>query len=207
MSNANQTPPEAFKHSFINDVTSILTGAFLSAFGMYFLDNSHVVTGGTTGLALLLSYAIPVPFSYLYLALAVPFLSLGLWKKGLNFTARSAVSVVLVSLLVPYITAEMGSIAVDQAFGAISGNILLALGLLIIFRHRSSLGGITVVAVIAQEKLGWRAGYVQMAFDTVIIIASLGVAAPLVVLYSAVGAAVLNFSLAMNHRPGRYQGY
>lgn len=199
--------PEGAKHSLINDVTSILTGTFVAAFGMFLLDSAHLVTGGTTGLSLLINYLIPVPFSYIYLALAVPFLTIGLISKGLNFTLRSAISVLLVAGFEPYISAEFGNLAVDQVFATIAGNLLLALGLLVIFRHRSSLGGITVLAVIAQERWGWRAGYVQMAFDSVIIVASLAVTSPLVVLYSALGAVILNFSLAMNHRPGRYQGY
>jgi uncharacterized membrane-anchored protein YitT (DUF2179 family) len=207
MASNNGSAPEGAKHSFINDVTSILTGTFVAAFGMFLLDSAHLVTGGTTGLSLLINYVVPVPFSYIYLALAVPFLTIGLMTKGLNFTLRSAVSVLLVAGFEPYIAAEFGSISVDQVFASIAGNLLLALGLLVIFRHQSSLGGITVLAVIAQERWGWRAGYVQMAFDSVIILASLAITSPLVVLYSAVGAVILNFSLAMNHRPGRYQGY
>jgi uncharacterized membrane-anchored protein YitT (DUF2179 family) len=79
--------------------------------------------------------------------------------------------------------------------------------MLMLFRHRSSLGGLNTLALIVQDRVGWRAGYVQMAFDVVIITASLFVVPPANVLLSATGAVVLNIVLALNHRPGRYLGH
>src|SRR5664280_1337097 len=78
---------------------------------------------------------------------------------------------------------------------------------LILFRHKSSLGGLNTVALLAQERFGWRAGYVQLALDGTIIVASLAIVAPAVVALSAAGAVVLNLVLALNHRPGRYLGH
>lgn len=79
--------------------------------------------------------------------------------------------------------------------------------MLMVFRHRSSLGGLNTLALILQEKVGWRAGYVQMAMDVTIILVALTVVPPGNVLLSAAGAVVLNIVLALNHRPGRYLGY
>ena len=83
----------------------------------------------------------------------------------------------------------------------------MPVGMLMVFRHRSSLGGFNTLALVAQEKLGWRAGWVQLALDTVVILCALPVVGLETVLVSAAGAAVLNVVLALNHRPGRYQGY
>ncbi len=57
-----------------------------------------------------------------------------------------------------------------------------------------------------QEKLGLRAGYVQMALDVAVVLGSFLVVEPDVVALSALGAVVLNLVLAFNHRPGRYMG-
>ncbi len=45
-------------------------------------------------------------------------------------------------------------------------------GMLMLFRHRSSLGGLNVLVLYLQERFGWRAGRIQMAFDCVIVLAS-----------------------------------
>jgi uncharacterized membrane-anchored protein YitT (DUF2179 family) len=63
-----------------------------------------------------------------------------------------------------------------------------------------------IAAVALQERLGWRAGKVQMAADVAILSLSLAVLAWPQVLLSVVGALTLNLVLAINHRPGRYIG-
>ena len=79
-------------------------------------------------------------------------------------------------------------------------------GLLMLFRHRTALGGLNILSMFLQDKLGWSAGYIQLGLD----LAMLGVAAfllaPANLLLSVVGAGVVNMILAINHRPGRYLG-
>jgi uncharacterized membrane-anchored protein YitT (DUF2179 family) len=90
----------------------------------------------------------------------------------------------------------------EDALGYVTS--LVGLGLLVIFRHGASLGGFNVLALLLQERLNFRAGYVQMGLDVSVILLALFVVAPATVLLSAVGAVVLNIILAFNHRPGRY---
>ncbi|MFA0675850.1 YitT family protein, partial [Vibrio sp. 10N.222.51.A6] len=54
------------KHSRKEDWVAILTGTFLVALGVFFLQSANLLTGGTTGLALLLSQFLPVTFGILY---------------------------------------------------------------------------------------------------------------------------------------------
>ena len=193
-------------HSFAEDALGILTGTFVAAFGLFLLKSTGAVTGGTAGLALLVSYAAPIPFGVLFFAINVPFFALAAWRKGWNFTIRTGASIALVSLFSLVIPLAMGFDHLDPVFAAIAGNLMAGIGLLVLFRHRSSLGGFNIVALILQERLGWRAGYVQMALDVTIVLVSFAVVAPLTVLISAGGAVLLNLVLALNHRPGRYTG-
>ncbi|GAB2916241.1 hypothetical protein GCM10027047_12590 [Rhodococcus aerolatus] len=61
-----------------------------------------------------------------------------------------------------------------------------------------------MVALHLQEQRGWRAGWTQLAFDLVVLTVSAFVVDGPVLLASVLGAAVLNVTIAMNHRPGRY---
>lgn len=193
-------------HSRLEDAFGLATGAFVVSLGLFLLRSSDAVTGGTAGLALLLDYPLPVPFGVILVGVNLPFLALSLWKKGWRFTLRTMLSIVAVSLLAGLHPLAFGELRVDPVYGVLTGDVLAGIGLLILFRHGSSLGGFSIVALIAQERLGWRAGYVMMALDACVIAAALLVVPPVNVLISAAGVVVLNLVLAFNHRPGRYLG-
>jgi uncharacterized membrane-anchored protein YitT (DUF2179 family) len=194
------------RHSVLEDILGIVTGTFTVSLGLFLLKASGAVTGGTAGLALLLSYAGGLPFGVLFFAVNVPFFALAVWKKGWNFTLRTIAAVALVSGLSNLHPLALGNLTLDPLYAALGGNLLAGVGLLILFRHKASLGGFNILALLLQERLGWRAGYVQMVLDTTVVLAALAVVPPGNVLLSAVGAVLLNLVLALNHRPGRYLG-
>ena len=197
---------DANRHTLVENVMGVVTGVFLASFGLYLLKESGSVSGGTAGIALLLSYATHISFGVLFFAVNIPFFALALWKKGLGFTLRTTLTVALVSAFSYLHPLAIDIDGLNPVYGTLGGNLIVGVGLLILFRHGASLGGINILALVLQEKLGWRAGYVQMAVDVVIVALSLTVASPWVVLLSAAGAVVLNLVLALNHKQGRYLG-
>lgn len=199
-------PPGVVRHSWAEDVVATLVGTFVASLGVHLLHAGGAVTGGTAGLALLLGYASGAPFGLLFLAVNLPFLALGVAKRGVGFGVRTLASIVLVGLGAQLHPAVLDVAAVEPVYAALTGNLLAGIGMLILFRHNASMGGLNTLALLAQDYLGLRAGYVQLALDVVIIAAALTVATPPVVLASAVGAGLLNLVLIMNHRPGRYLG-
>lgn len=206
------TDVPASPHSVWEDVFGMATGVVLVSFGLYLLEAAALVTGGTAGLSLLLSLGTGWPFGLLFVLVNLPFFLLAIRRKGWVFSAKSAVSIVAVSglavlhpLLLPLPSLIDDPLA--GVYAAIVGNLMAGTGLLVLFRHGSSLGGFNIVALIAQEQFGWRAGYVQMALDLCVVIGALFVVPVSSVLISALGAALLNVVLVLNHRPGRYTGY
>jgi uncharacterized membrane-anchored protein YitT (DUF2179 family) len=202
----NSATVDANRHTLVENVMGVVTGVFIASFGLFLLKASGAVSGGTAGIALLLDYAGPLSFGALFMLVNVPFFALAVWKKGLGFTLRTVLTVAMVSALSYLHPAVFHIESVDPVYGTLGGNLLVGVGLLILFRHGASLGGINILALVLQEKLGWRAGYVQMAVDVVIILFSLTVVSPWIVLLSAAGAVVLNLVLALNHKQGRYLG-
>jgi uncharacterized membrane-anchored protein YitT (DUF2179 family) len=194
------------RHSWVEDVVATLIGTYIASLGVVLLHTGEAVTGGTAGLSLLLSYATGQSFALLFLAVNVPFLALGVWKRGVGFGVRTLISIVLVGLWTELHPLMIEIVRIDRVHGAVTGNLLIGLGMLILFLHNASMGGLNTLALLAQDLLGLRAGYVQLAFDIVIITAALTVTEPAVVAASALGAALLNLVLIMNHRPGRYVG-
>jgi hypothetical protein len=191
-------PPSAVRHSVVEDVLGILTGTFAASLGLFLLKSSAAVTGGTAGLALLLSYSVALPFGVIFFSVNLPFFALAVWKKGWNFALRTGAAIALVSVMASLHPAALGPLHIDPVYGVLGGNLLAGVGLLILFRHQSSLGGFNILALLVQEKLKWRAGYVQMVLDVAIVLASLVLVTPLMVLLSAAGATLLNLIVALN---------
>ena len=193
-------------HSRLEDVVATLIGTYIASLGVFLLHAGGAVTGGTAGLSLLISYASGWSFAVLFLVVNVPFLALGVWRRGVGFGLRTLVAIGLVGgwTEVHPLVVDLG--ALPSLYAAVTGNLLIGISMLILFRHNASMGGLNTLALLAQDRFGWSAGYVQLAFDVVIIVAALSVASPGVVAASALGAALLNLILVMNHRPGRYLG-
>ena len=180
---------------------------FAASFGLYVLHTAGAVTGGTAGLSLLLGFATGWPFALLFAVINLPFAVLAIWQKGWNFTVRTVIAIGLVSGF-SWVHEQLFDIArLDPWYGALAGNLLAGIGLLIVFRHRASLGGVNVIALVLQDRTGFRAGWTLMIFDVLIVLASFLVVPWPNVLMSAAGAVLLNLVLALNHRPGRYIGH
>lgn len=197
----------AHAHSVAEDVLGIATGTFLASLGLHLLHAAHAVTGGTAGLSLLLGYATGWPFWALFILINVPFALLAVWRRGWSFTIRTVISIVLVSAWAPVHAALFSIVQIEPWYGTLAGNLLAGVGVLILFRHRSSIGGINIIGLEVQDRTGFRAGWTMMIFDLVIILSALLVVPWQNVVMSAVGAVLLNLVLALNHRPGRYLGH
>ena len=194
------------EHGVAENILGMLTGTFAASLGLHLLGAVGAVTGGTAGLSLLLSFATPAPFWVLFAAINLPFAVLALWKKGLRFTIRTVIAIALVSGFSLVHDACFPIEWIQPVYAALGGNLLCGIGLLIVFRHGGSLGGINVIALLLQDATGFRAGWTLMVFDVVIVLAAFLVVPWPLVLLSALGAVLLNLVLALNHRPGRYIG-
>ena len=198
---------EATRHSWLEDVLGLLSGTLLASLGLFLLHASATVTGGTAGLALLLSYALPVPFGLIFIVVNLPFLVAAISRKGVSFTVRTLLAIGLLTLFTQLHLAMLPNIALPGLYATVVGNTLAGIGLLILFRHRASLGGFNIVGLILQERRGIPAGYVQLALDLVVVLTALSVLPVANVALSALGAVVLNLCIAVNHRADRYTGW
>ena len=84
--------------------------------------------------------------------------------------------------------------------------VVIGTGMLMLFRHHASLGGLNVLVLWLQRRFGWPAGRVQLGIDCAVVATALVVTDVERVAYSVLGALALNLVLAFNHKPGRYLG-
>jgi len=191
-------------HSLIEDAQGIAFGATLAAFGIVILTHLGLVTGQTAGLAVLISYATGWGFGPVFFVVNIPFYAFGLWRMGWRFTVKTFLAVAALSGLTMVMPGWISFAHVNPAFGAVLFGLVSGAALLALFRHGASLGGVGIVALILQDRFGIRAGWVQLGFDAVLFAVALMLVDLQTVLWSFLGAAIINLTIAINHRRDRY---
>ena len=191
-------------HSLIEDAQGIAYGATMAAFGIVILTHLGLITGQTAGLAVLISYATGYGFGPVFFAVNLPFYVLGYLRMGWRFTLKTFVAVALLSGLSLWLPDQVSFATLNPWVGAVLFGFLSGSALLALFRHGASLGGVGIVALMLQDRLGWRAGWVQLGFDAVLFALAFAVIEARLVLISFVGALVVNLVIAINHRRDRY---
>lgn len=195
------------RHTLPEDLFAILIGTMLVSFGVVLYAEATLTTGSTAGLALLLQYGTGIPFGWLFFGINLPFYLLALLRMGWPFAVKTVIGVALVSYLTAHIPEWIDISSINPLFAALLGGGLIGLGILSLARHKASVGGINILALYLQENFGIRAGYFQLGIDAIILIAAFFVLPVDRVIYSILGALVLNMIIATNHKPGRYVGF
>lgn len=195
---------DARTHSLTEDAQGIVYGSTMAAFGIVILTHLGLVTGQTAGLAVLVSYATGWGFGPVFFAINLPFYLLGYLRMGAAFTAKTFLAVALLSGLSLWIPGQVSFASLNPWLGAVLFGFLSGSALLALFRHGASLGGIGIVALLLQDRLGWRAGWVQLGFDAVLFAVAFLVIEARLVAISFLGAVVVNLVIAINHRRDRY---
>jgi uncharacterized membrane-anchored protein YitT (DUF2179 family) len=206
MRGSSDPAPAVHLHSRVDDAQAVATSVVLTSLGLALLHAAGLTTGGAPGLALLLSEAAGWPLGVSLFVVNIPFYGLA-WKElGVRFTVKSVVCVSALSIGVEIVHRALGLSMVEPGYAAIAGGILIGTGLLVLFRHGASLGGINVLALCLQRRFGWSPGKFQLSADAMIFAASVAVLEPGCLAWSLLGAVAVNAVLIWNHRPGRYRG-
>lgn len=194
----------SLRHARHEDLQALVSATLLVGLGVVLFGQSGLLTGGTAGLAFLLRYATGIDFGLAFFLVNLPFYAFAWRRLGPVFTLKTLAAVSLLSVFAQWLPHGISIDYLAPAAAAVLGGLLCGVGMLMLFRHRASLGGVNVLVLFLQERLGWRAGTVQMAIDGLIVVAALSITDWQRVAWSVLGAVVLNLVLAVNHRPGRY---
>ncbi|TZG27488.1 YitT family protein [Sphingomonas montanisoli] len=195
-------------HSPAEDGYAILIGTSFITLGLILLNTAGLVTGGIAGIALLVSYILPVPAGIVLTILNLPFFLLAWRVLGREFTIKTVIANVTISamaLLAPHVITFAH---LDPLLAAFFGGTIAGMGVLALARHGAGVGGIGVLAMWLQKRNGWNMGRTQLACDAIILLAAIPVMTDARQwLLSVASAAAIAGVLMANHRPGRYAGY
>jgi uncharacterized membrane-anchored protein YitT (DUF2179 family) len=202
----DKQPSNHSSHNRFDDLQAIFTGALFISVGILAFTKAGILTGSTAGIAFLLHYWTDISFGKLYFVINLPFYWFAWKQMGPTFTVKTFIAIATLSLLTEFSGTMVAFSYVNPLYAAIFGGLMLGSGFLFLARHNASIGGAAILSIYCQEKLGIRAGKVQMAIDVTVVLLALLIVPADRVAYSILGAVVLNAFLWVNHKPGRYVG-
>ena len=137
----------------VADVLKAILGSLLYAVGFqFFMYPNDIVTGGVTGIAMIINYLTRLPVGMLTIVMNIP-LFLFSWKKfGLRFILLSLLSMLLCSVFVDLLAGLPLSITREPMLGAIYGGIIHGLGMGIVFQTGATTGGMDIVAKFLRRR-------------------------------------------------------
>ncbi|QOL80224.1 YitT family protein [Pseudooceanicola spongiae] len=191
-------------HTPLEDVQGLSIALLTASVGLVFLTHLGFLTGQTAGLALIIAYVTGWDFGPVFFLVNLPFYALA-WKRlGAEFTLKSMLCVTILSVTVDYMPLGLSFDYLNPVLGTAIFGVLTGYGLLGVFRHKGSLGGLGVIALLIQDRTGFRAGYVQLIVDAMLFAVAFFLFDTRTVGYSLFGALILNGVIAFNHRRDRY---
>ncbi|TNL03344.1 hypothetical protein CYD30_25185 [Kosakonia cowanii] len=197
----NVMKPDKAARNRMEDIPALLAGTLMISFAIVLLRQSGALTGGTAGLAFLIHYATHISFGPVFFVINLPFYWLSIRRMGMSFTLKTFCAVALVAVFSDFHGRFIHTGHLSPFYAMLTGNIIMGTGLIILFRHRASVGGVNILALYLQDRSGFSAGKFQMAADVSIMAASLFVVSLPVMVASVAGAIILNLIIVVGHRP------
>ena len=129
------------------------------------------VSGGVTGLALVIHYLLPsVPVSGLYFLLNIPLFAIGWVFVGRRFFLYSIAGMVIFSGALQWVQVPVA--VQDPLLSALLAGIICGAGSGIILRSLGSAGGTDILSVILLNRFSIRVGTTVLAFNSGVLMAA-----------------------------------
>lgn len=150
-------------------VIYILIGSFIHAYGINALLIPHnLLTGGLTGIAMIMEYFLKLPISITVVLLNIPLFIAGYKMISKRFVYLSIVGILSLSFFLS-LTKNWTLSIESPMVAAIYGGLLLGVGSGIIIKNRGSLGGTDIIAVIINKYFSVSIGVVTNLFNFLIL--------------------------------------
>ena len=148
----------------LRDLLLVVSGSLIYAAGFqFFMYPNAIVTGGVTGISMIINYLTGFPVGVATILMNIP-LFLFSWKRfGLRFILLSLLSMVLCSVFVDLLAALGFEATNDPLLGAIYGGVIHGFGMGVVYLTGATTGGMDIVAKFLRHK------YQHINFGTLIL--------------------------------------
>jgi uncharacterized membrane-anchored protein YitT (DUF2179 family) len=140
-----------------------------------FLVPNNVVTGGITGVAIILNDLVGTPIGLVALLLNIPLLAVGVRYLGFVFGVRTIYATVVLSLaidlLAPFVSRYLHATR-DPLLYTLYGGVLDGVGIGLVFRAQGMTGGVDIVARFLQRWRGIQIGRSLLVMNGIVFAAA-----------------------------------
>lgn len=134
-------------------------------------DPITMVTGGFTGIAIILKAFVDIPLWLTNIVLNVPIFLIGIKIKGFRFIARTLYSTTILSVWL-YVLPRMNILTDDYILAAIFGGVISGIGIGMVFLAQATTGGTDMVAAFVQHYLKhYTIGQMLQVTDGIVVLA------------------------------------
>ncbi len=164
MEKANMPRGARMRRLYIKYLLIVLGGIVYAIGFQYFMFPNNIVSGGVTGIAMILNHFTRWPVGMTVLVMNVPLFLIAWRHFGMDYLIGSLVGTAVSSVCVD-LFASTGIVATtDPMLGSIIGGVIKGAGLGMIYYVGASTGGIDIVAKMLRQK------YQQINFGTMVLI-------------------------------------
>lgn len=149
----------------------VVGGNFLIAIAVNaFLVPSHLIAGGSAGLALVLSRLLHLPFEGMTMVVSMSCFGLGLAALGWHFAARTLISAFIYPVFIQ-ITAFLttGPQSEYPLLCGVAGGLLMGAGMGLILRAGASSGGLDIPPIVLERKTGLPVSVSMFGMDLILL--------------------------------------
>jgi uncharacterized membrane-anchored protein YitT (DUF2179 family) len=157
--------------------------AFVLAVRGLILPN-RILSGGVTGMALLLNRLAGFPLGLAMALLNVPIFVLGARYIGRAFVLRSAAAVLATWILADY--APVPAWTHDSLLAGVFGGLLAGLGTALAMKAGGSLGGFDILGVVVNRRFGLGVGEVLLVLNGAMVVVAGLIGSPELAMYTLV---------------------
>ena len=160
---------------YIKEYFMIFAGSLFYAAGFQiFLYRNDIITGGVTGIAMIINLISHLPVGILVIIMNIPLFIMARMSFGRRSTIASLICMLLSSLMIDAIAVHVDTIAlsnVDMMVSSVYGGLLMGIGLGVVYLTGATTGGVDIVAKFLRSK--WQhinLGMMILILDVLVIL-------------------------------------
>ncbi|WP_274661637.1 YitT family protein [Enterococcus lactis] len=160
----------------VKEVLFIIIGTSIYAFGLVYLNiANHLAEGGVSGITLILRALFGIDPAYTTLLINIPLILLGgkiLGKRSLAYTVLGTLSLSFFLWIWQRVPLEI-NLQHDLLIVSLLAGLVAGVGSGIVYRMGGTTGGSDIIARILEQNYGISMGRSLLAFDIIVLLASL----------------------------------
>ncbi|MDO5518462.1 MAG: YitT family protein [Clostridium sp.] len=159
----------------ILDVIIIFIGCIIASLGVnIFLSHAQLLSGGATGVGLLLEYTLNIPTGLTVFLINIPLLLISIKKLNKSFTIYTTVGMLCLSvslMITKPLAAHIAIDGLDTLLYCIYGGVLCGIGYGLVFLRNGSTGGTDIITMLIRKKYSnFNIGSLSFSLNIIIIL-------------------------------------